>query len=95
MEAGTQVSLLTILVAVWGAVTIALICLVIYRSTLESREDDQIFLDAAEQTMANEQQQIIARIGQISRPITVLMVLSGVLLLGIAGIWLWEGFRNF
>ena len=95
MEAGTQVSLLTILVAVWGAITVALICLVIYRSTLESREDDQIFLDAAEQTMANEQQQIIARIGQISRPITVLMVLSGVLLLGIAGIWLWEGFRNF
>lgn len=95
MEAGTQGSLLTILVAVWGAVTVTLICLVIYRSTLESREDDQIFLDAAEQTMANEQQQIIARIGQISRPITVLMVLSGVLLLGIAGIWLWQGFSNF
>jgi len=95
MEAGTQVSLLTILVAVWGAITVALICLVIYRSTLESREDDQIFLDAAEQTMANEQQQIIAKIGQISRPITVLMVLSGVLLLGIAGIWLWQGFSNF
>lgn len=95
MEAGTQVSLLTILVAVWGAITVALICLVIYRSTLESREDDQIFLDAAEQTMANEQQQIIAKIGQISRPITVLMVLSGVLLVGIAGIWLWQGFSNF
>ncbi len=94
MEA-TQGSLLTILVSVWGAITVALICLLIYRSTLESREDDQIFLDAAEETMAHEQQRIVARIGQLSRPITVLMVLSGGLLVGIAGVWLWEGFKNF
>lgn len=89
------VSLLTILVAAWTAITVALICLVIYRSTLESREDDQIFLGTAERNMAAEQQQIIGRISSISRPILVLMVLSGCLLLGIAGIWLYQGFQNF
>lgn len=92
---GSQGSLLTMLLIVWGAITAALIFLLIYRGMLESREDDQIFLDAAEDTMAHEQQQIVARIGRVSRPITVLMVLSGVLLLGIAGVWLYQGFKNF
>jgi len=91
----SQSSLLFILLIVWGAITIALVVMIIYRSTLESREDDQLFLDAAEQTMASEQQQIIGRISKLSRPITVLMWLSGIMLAGIGGLWLYEGFKNF
>lgn len=80
---------------IWGGVTALLIVLVIYRSTLETREGDQIFLDAAEQTMANEQREIVARIDKLSTPIKVLIIASGVLLVTSAGLWLWEGFRNF
>ena len=67
----------------------------IYRSTHESREGDKVFLDSAEQTMADEQAEIVARINRLSKPIMTLMVLSGVLLLGIAGLWLWQGYKNF
>jgi hypothetical protein len=89
-----SLTLFTLLVA-WGVVTAALVFLLIYRGTLESREDDQIFLDAAEESMASEQRAIVARIDKLSRPITALIVASVVLLLIAAGMWLWQGFKNF
>ncbi|MGA7621967.1 MAG: hypothetical protein WCA38_16865 [Candidatus Acidiferrales bacterium] len=81
--------------AVWGAVTAALIALLAYRGTLEIHEDDQIFLDSAGDSMASEQRQIVARIDKLAKPIKLLMILSIVLLLAAAGVWLFEGFRNF
>jgi hypothetical protein len=79
----------------WGIVTAILIFVLIYRSMLENREEDQIFLDAAAQSMANEQRALVARIEGLSKPITALIVLSSVLLVTVAGLWLWQGFQNF
>jgi hypothetical protein len=79
----------------WGVVTAVLICVLIYRSTLSTREEDQLFLDDAEQGMASEQRAIVARIEKLSRPITALVVVSGALLVAIAGLWLYQGFQNF
>jgi hypothetical protein len=79
----------------WGVVTAALVCLLIYRGTLEAHEDDQIFLDAAGDSMANEQRALVARIDKLGRPITLLIIVSSVLLLVVAGIWLWQGYKNF
>jgi len=81
--------------AVWGAITAVLAVLVIYRSTLASKEDDQIFLDAAEEHMAAEQRELVARITRLTRPIVTLAVLSAALLLGVAGVWLYQGFKSF
>ncbi|HYA89386.1 MAG TPA: hypothetical protein VEF54_01035 [archaeon] len=83
------------LLIAWAAVTAALICLLIYRGTLASHEDDQIFLDTASSTLANEQRAIVARIDKLSRPINALIVLSSLLLVVSAGLWLWQGFKNF
>jgi hypothetical protein len=83
------------LMVTWGVVTSALICLLIYRGTLEAHEDDQIFLDAAGDSMAREQRMIVARIDKLSRPITLLIVASCGLLVVIAGIWLYQGFQKF
>ncbi len=83
------------LLVAWGVITAILICVLIYRSMLENREEDQIFLDAAAQSMANEQKAIVARIERLGRPITALIVLSSVLLVAVAGLWLWQGFQNF
>jgi len=79
----------------WGVVTAALICVLIYRSALSTREGDQIFLDASENTMANEQRAIVARLEKLSVPIIGLMIVSGALLLAIAGYWLWQGYKSF
>lgn len=80
---------------VWGVVTALLIVLVIYRSTLETREGDQIFLDSAGQSMAEEQREIVARIDKLAMPIKALIIVSAVLLAASAALWLMEGFKNF
>lgn len=86
---------LHLLFVAWGVVTAALICVLIYRSALSTREGDQIFLDTSENTIANEQRAIVARLEKLSGPITALLVVSGALLLVIAGFWIWQGYKSF
>lgn len=85
--------LLTLLV-VWGIITAVLIIAFIYRSTLASHEDTQLFLDAAQQAIETEQRAISAKIERISRLVTVTSILSGALILVIVGLWLWQGFQS-
>lgn len=86
---------LTLLMSAWGVITIVLAILVIYRGTLSSREDDQIFIDASEQHHHQEQQAIIAQMSRLTRPIIALAVVSGVLLIASASVWLYQGFKSF
>lgn len=84
-------SLLSILMIVWGILTAILIILLIYRSTLTMREDDQLFLDQSESHMEKEQQEIIARVQKVNLPVRILGGASGLLILIIAGMWVYEG----
>lgn len=86
---------LQMVLVAWGVVTAILVCMWIYRSALENREEDQIFLDAAGDSMAREQRAIVARIEKLSVPIMVLMVLSGVLLVAMATLWIWKSIQSF
>jgi len=61
---------------------------------LESHEDDQIFLDAAGQHLAREQQLLVAKINTLTRPIMMTGILAGVLLLSAAGIWVYQGLKQ-
>jgi hypothetical protein len=83
-------TILLVLAVAWGLVTTLLVFIWIYRSTLESREEDQIFLGSAGDIMAAEQREIVARIEKLSRPIIALAVVSGVLLIAGAGLWIWQ-----
>jgi hypothetical protein len=79
----------------WIVITIVLVALVVYRGTLSSREDDQIFIDAAEQHHYDEQIAIIAQMTRLTKPIIALSVLSGALLLASAGVWIYSWFMSF
>ena len=83
------------LLVAWGIVTAIFLILLIWRSLLESHEDDQLFIDAAEEHMAKEQRDLVAKINTLSRPIMASGVAAGGLLLVIAGLWLYTGLRNF
>jgi hypothetical protein len=79
----------------WGVVTAVFLVLVAWRSVLASHEDDQIFLDAAEEHMAREQRELVSKINLLSRPILTSGICSGALLLLIAGIFVYHGLKNF
>ena len=79
----------------WGIATFIFMLLLIWRSVLANHEDDQIFLGESQDHMAREQQQLIAKINTLSRPIWTSGIVSGALLLVLAGMWLYNGLKNF
>jgi hypothetical protein len=82
---------MTVLVGVWAGLTTILVVLLIYRSTLSMHEDDQLFLDEAESHMEQEQTEIRRRVGRLSPFVRVLSAASGMLILVIAGLWVYQG----
>jgi hypothetical protein len=93
MESTLQGPVLYLLVA-WGIVTAVFVILFIWRSVLSSHEDDQIFIDAAEEHMAREQRELIVKITSLSRPLLISGILSGALLLLAGGLWIYEGLKQ-
>jgi hypothetical protein len=83
------------LTVIWGVVTAIFLVLVAWRSVLSSHEDDQIFIDAAQEHMAREQRELVAKIESLSKPLMASGITSGVLLLLIAGIFVYHGLKNF
>lgn len=95
-----------ILLTSWGAITAALIVLLVYRSVLSSREDDQIFIDTPQQhhfqmvggeaptAHYQEQQAILAKVSRLTKPILALAVTSAVLMVAGLGVWFYQGLRK-
>ena len=79
----------------WGAVTGVLVLIMIYRSLISMKEDDQLFLDPAESKLQEEQQQIQRRIHQIDPYAKGLGFASAGLLLASAGFFMYEALNRF
>lgn len=80
-----------LLLIIWGIVTAALVILMIYRGTLSLHEDDQLFLGDSESHLAQEQQQLVARLTRLTPIVHLLGGASGCLILLIAAMWIWRG----
>jgi hypothetical protein len=93
MESTLHGPVLYLLIA-WGIATAIFVILFIWRSVLSSHEDDQIFLDSAEDHMAKEQRELVAKITSLSKPLIITGVLSGALLLLTGGLWIYEGLKQ-
>ena len=85
---------MTPLLIVWAGLTVVLILLLIYRSTLAMHEDDQLFLDSAEAHMAREQEELTVKMNRLTPWLRICGAGSAILLVVIAGMMLYERFNN-
>ncbi len=84
-----------VLLIACGVIAVVLAILLIYRATLSSKEDDQIFIDAAEHHHVEEQKELIAKMTRLRMPIIVLTAISFFLILSAFSLWLYQGLKNF
>jgi hypothetical protein len=91
----TKSLLLKLLFSSWGVITAVLVGLLVYRGTLSSKEDDQIFISNAEQHYYQEQQAIIQQMSRLRGPIIALCLVSGLLFLTTVGVWIYQGYSSF
>jgi hypothetical protein len=75
-----------------GAFTAVLVVLVIYGNALDTREDEEIYMNKTEEKMmASGQPMLISKMNRLARVITVMAILSGISLLASAAVWVWIG----
>ena len=79
------------LLIAWGVLTTILVVLLIYKSTLTMHEDDSIFLNETESQMEKDQVEILAKVNKITPILKVLGALSGLMILVIAGLFVYQG----
>lgn len=88
-------STLTYLLVSWGLVTAVLVGLIVYGNTLSTREDDELYLNSAEQVMmASEQRVLIHKMNSLLHVIVGMSVVSGCLFVATASVWVWIGFHS-
>ena len=83
-------STLQMLLILWGVLTGVLVLLLIYRSTLSMHEDDAMFIDDSSKNLREEQEALQLRMGKITPWVRILMACSGVLIIVIAGMAVWQ-----
>jgi beta-lactamase regulating signal transducer with metallopeptidase domain len=82
------------LAILWGVLTVVLIVLLIYRSTLTMQEDDQLYLSESESHMQKEQTEILAKVNKINPLVRWLGASSAVLALVVVGLWTYQALNT-
>lgn len=84
---------MTVLLVVWAVLTAVLAVLLIYRHVLAMHEDDQLFLNSAQSHLEREQMEVMQRMNRVRPFVNVLGASSGLLVLLMAGLWVWRGWN--
>ena len=88
------ISPVMIMLIVWGVITAVFVILMIYRSLLSMREEDQLFLDPAEAKQEAEQREIITRVQRIT-PYAKGFGLASLSLLVVTGaLWFYQAWKT-
>jgi len=85
------ITLLEELLIIWAVVTGTMVLLMIYRSTLGTQGEDQLYLSEAEDVLEREHQEVLKKEKKLAPFLYVLETVSVILLLSIVSVWLWQG----
>ena len=88
-------SFFTAIQILWVVVTVAFAGFLVYRRVLSSGEDDQLFLEAAESKMEEEQKRILSRLDRVAPYTKGFGFASLVLTLIVLGFWAYQGYQMF
>jgi hypothetical protein len=80
---------------VWAAVTSVFVILMIYRSLITMREDDQLFLDSNQTAMEKEQKAIQQKLNHLRPYAKGLGFASAGLGAGLVGLWVYQAITRF
>jgi hypothetical protein len=83
-------SLIEIVGGIFGLFAVGLVILLIYRSTLTMHEDDQLFLDASNSHMQEEQTELLTKVNRLTLPVRVFSIGSGVFLLALVAMLIYQ-----
>ena len=86
------ISPIYVMLIAWGAVTAVLVVLIIYRSLIAMKEDDQLFLSPGEASLEQEQREVITRLQRLAPYMKGLSIASAGLLAVMA---VYEGVTQF
>jgi multisubunit Na+/H+ antiporter MnhB subunit len=75
---------------IFGLFAVGLIVLLIYKSTLTMHEDDQLFLDASNSHMQEEQTELLTKVNRLTIPVRVFGIGSGVFLLAFLALLIYQ-----
>jgi hypothetical protein len=86
---------LTGLLLVWAAITLVFIVIMVWRSLVAMREDDQLFLNPGESLLEEEQKEVQSTINKLDPYAKGFGFASAGLAIVIAGFWLYQGIMHF
>jgi hypothetical protein len=79
----------------WVVITVAFGALLVYRYSLTSKEDDQLFLEPGDATLQEEQQRILSRLKRVTPYTKGFGFASLALLLVIGAVWAYRTYQAF
>src|SRR5277367_4927746 len=85
-----RMSMLALVVTLFGIFAIGLILLLIYKSTLNMQSDEQLFLDDANSHMQEEQTELLTKVNRLTSPVRVFSIGSGVFLLVLVAMLIYQ-----
>ena len=80
---------------VWGALAVVLLALLMYRGNLTRYEDDQLFLDDANEMEHRAQDEIMRKIKKIEPVIRVFGGVTGLVTIAIVGFYVYDAIQHF
>jgi uncharacterized protein HemX len=81
--------------AVWAALGIVLLMMMLYRINLTKNEEDRLFLADGDLIQHAEQEQLLAKLHRLQPKIRVVGGLEGLLTLGIVAFYVMDALRQF
>ncbi len=84
-----------ILIAVWAALALCFLALLIYRGQLTRYEDEQLFLNEEVNTHEQqEQQEIVRRVNRLTPLVNLFGGAAGLLTASVIGIYVWNAWQQ-